>query len=147
MKQKRDVEVRLTDGTVTTLAEIGEKLLKDQDDQLKAISEHLPEHPAPGEIFEIEGHRYSLVRERDGAGDSGPMLMPFDWSKRAEVGKNGTIQIGLGVKCGSIYGRTFSNQDWWLTTPVTEIIEQGKDKDGSWVKFRTGNSVYTVRGF
>ncbi len=39
---------------------------------------------------------------------------------------------------GSITARTYSDQDYWLTTVVTEIIE---DK-GDYVKFKTGNSVY-----
>lgn len=123
-------------------------VVKEQDDVLKEINEALPPKPAVGETIELEGGRFSLVRDRDGAGDSGPLLIPFDWDQRKEVGKNGTIQIGYGVKCGSIYARTFGS-DWWLTTPVTEIIERGKNEngEGEYVKFRTGNSTYTVRSF
>jgi len=147
-KLTENMMVQMEDGSEMSLADLGAKIEKDQDDRLKSISENLPEHPAPGPVIEIEGTRYSLERERDGAGDSGPMLTPFDWDTRKAVGKNGTIQIGLGVKCGSLMARTFGS-DWWLTTPVTEIIAQGKNDDGegSWVQFRTGNSVYTVRGF
>jgi hypothetical protein len=37
--------------------------------------------------------------------------------------------------------RSYSFQDYWTTTLVTEIIEERED----YVKFKTGNSVYEWR--
>ena len=39
---------------------------------------------------------------------------------------------------GSATARTYSDQDYWLTTPVTEILEDEGDR----VLFKTGNSTY-----
>lgn len=83
----------------------------------------------------------TLRRTRDGAGDSGPM---FTINRRnPETGeyeyKNQTPpRVGWAVQCGSPYGRTYSAQDYWQTTYVTEILEE-TDKGG---RFKTGNSEY-----
>lgn len=95
--------------------------------------------------------RFSIQRERDGAGDSGPMWRLFDYDKSVEAvdyfwiedAEPGEIRIGCGIRCGSINGRSFSGQDWWQTTGVTEILEVNDDKTE--VKFKTGNSIYTAR--
>lgn len=97
---------------------------------------------------------YSLRRERDGAGDSGPMLEtykcfkndygfwePFrneDGSLEKRTGEK--PQIGDCVRVGSYIARTFAMQDYWTTTPVEEILETTEDS----VKFRTTNSIYTL---
>lgn len=94
-------------------------------------------------VIKIKGGRYSIERVRDGAGDSGMMLQPWDWTTNKPHGENGTIVLGYGVKCGSIYARTMQAQDWWLTTPILEVLE--KADDDSWVKVRTENSVYLIR--
>ena len=141
-KKNDDMKVTLEDGTETTLSAMAEAFHKAQDDQLKAISENLPAPTQEGEIIKLKPGRYSLVRDRDGAGDSGHMLVPFNWDTRKEVGENGTLQVGMGLKCGSMYARTFGS-DWWLTTPITEILERSETK----VRFRTGNSTYTVESF
>jgi hypothetical protein len=49
--------------------------------------------------------------------------------------------IGLCMKVGSPFARTMNRQDWWITTPVLEIIEDAGDR----VKFKTRNSVYEWR--
>ena len=43
---------------------------------------------------------------------------------------------------GSITARSYSGQDHWLTTTVTKILEEIKNDDVFYVKFKTGNSVY-----
>jgi hypothetical protein len=47
---------------------------------------------------------------------------------------------------GSVTARSYSNQDWWLTTPITEILEEeerkGGEDEGYYCKFKTGNSIY-----
>jgi hypothetical protein len=92
--------------------------------------------------------KYSLVRERDGVGDSGPMCQILDSESYQPIPDAVYPRIGCGVRVGSFYGRTYSMQDWWCTTPVTEILEEWLDEDGySHVKFKTKNSTYVWREF
>ena len=58
-----------------------------------------------------------------------------------------TPVVGCSVLVGSVTARSYSAQDYWLTTVVTEILEEEKDEDGrfSRIKFKTENSVYEVR--
>jgi hypothetical protein len=95
------------------------------------------------EIIKLKRGRYSLRRVRDGMGDSGHMLRALDPKTAEQVGENGDIAIGCAVQCGSIYARSYQHQDWWLTTPITEILEISDDKD--YVKFKTGNSLYELK--
>jgi len=83
---------------------------------------------------------YSLRREIDNAGDSGQMsmLMWIDENEKVQVEHNGKPRVGVSVRVGSTYARTFDPQDWWQTSYITEILEEKKD----YVKFKTGNSVY-----
>jgi hypothetical protein len=46
--------------------------------------------------------------------------------------------VGCSMRVGSITARTYSNRDWWMTTPVVEILEETEDR----VRFRTKNSIY-----
>jgi hypothetical protein len=96
---------------------------------------------------------YSLVRERDGAGDSGPMSMAL-WVDKdtGEVTTEGNAipRVGVAMRVGSIYGRTYSAQDWWQTTTITEILEERTDpEDPNFlsVRFKTGNSTYEWNRF
>ena len=99
---------------------------------------------------------YSLRRTRDGAGDSGPMSDAFfpvfdkDTAKLvdATVEHNSEPKIGASMRVGSPYGRTFSAQDWWQTTLITEILEErDTDGGGKYVRFKTGNSEYEWERF
>ena len=85
-----------------------------------------------------------LIRESDGAGDSGARSQAIQWKE------NGTFDrvvsdrpvVGCSMLVGSVTARSYSTQDYWLTTPVTEILEE-KEEDGQlYVRFKTGNSVY-----
>jgi len=90
--------------------------------------------------------RYSLVRE-DGAGDSGSMCQILDPENYRPVDGD-YPRLGFGIRVGSPYGRTYSSQDYWQTTPVTETLEEKINEDGYWtVKFKTKNSVYTWKEF
>lgn len=94
--------------------------------------------------------RYSLVRERDGVGDSGPMCLILDGQSSTYAPLEGETypRVGCGVRVGSFYGRTYSGQDWWQTTPITEILEESTDADGfRTVRFKTRNSVYVWKEF
>lgn len=83
---------------------------------------------------------YSLRRESDGAGDSGGMSLAL-W-----IGEDGQVQeqynarpkVGVCLVVGTIFARSYSEQDWWQTSTITEILEEKEN----YVKFRTGNSVY-----
>ena len=94
---------------------------------------------------------YSLRRTRDGAGDSGPMSLAQiptfdqDTGKMMDVEQihNASPQLGASMRVGSITGRSYSPQDWWQTTLITEILEERTEEDGTeYVRFKTGNSEY-----
>lgn len=99
---------------------------------------------------------YSLYRTRDGAGDSGPMsdlvIPTFDHDTGKIVSKdirhNARPEVGGAMVVGSPYGRTFSRQDWWQTTIITQILEERIEEDGTeYVRFKTGNSEYEWKKF
>ena len=48
--------------------------------------------------------------------------------------------IGCSLKVGSVTARTYAAQDYWLTTPVVEILSKSDDE----VLFRTENSTYKL---
>jgi len=54
--------------------------------------------------------------------------------------------VGCSLLVGSVTARTYSAQDYWLTTVVTEIIEERKNEDGylEFVRFKTSNSEYIL---
>lgn len=93
---------------------------------------------------------YSLRRTRDGAGDSGPMshaLFPVydDDGKIMDIERidNAEPEVGASMRVGSIIGRSYSTQDWWQTTLITEILEaKDTEEGGRYVRFKTGNSEY-----
>lgn len=96
-------------------------------------------------VFPVKGSRFNLKRLSDGVGDSGSLLVPIDCNTQRVSGKEGTIEIGKGVRCGSPFAGTYTEQDYWTTTPVVRILERAEDL--SWVKFQTRNSVYLVSGY
>jgi hypothetical protein len=82
----------------------------------------------------------TLRRRGDNAGDAGGRSEAIAWNE------DGTLKevvsdrptVGCSMLVGSVTARSYSYQDYWLTTVVTEILE---DK-GHYVKFRTENSIY-----
>lgn len=82
----------------------------------------------------------TLKRIGDGAGDSGALSQAISWNEdgtfKEVVGDRPTV--GCSMLVGSATARTYQNQDYWLTTPVTEILEDEGDR----VLFKTGNSTY-----
>ena len=97
---------------------------------------------------------YSLKRTRDGAGDSGPMSDAFfpvydeqDPEKIVDVTTehNSEPKIGAAMRVGTPFARSYSAQDWWQTTLITEILEERTDPEDPnflYVRFKTGNSEY-----
>lgn len=48
--------------------------------------------------------------------------------------------VGCSLLVGSITARSYSGQDYWMTTPVVEILEKTKN----YCIFRTNNSIYKL---
>ena len=85
---------------------------------------------------EVFPRKYKLVRERDGLTKAGNKYKWIEWNE------DGTFQSshdepGLGR---SFILDPHSISYNWMTTVVTEIIEQRED----YIKFRTSNSVYEL---
>ena len=92
--------------------------------------------------YEFKAGRYSLHREGDGAGDSGMMLEAIHRDPETQEIKieKDVLEIGKSCRVGTYFARSFQNQDWWMTTPISEFLEV--DEDQQKFKFKTGNSVY-----
>jgi len=100
---------------------------------------------------------YSLYRTRDHAGDSGGMCLglvpvydPEDSTKIIDktFEDNARPRVGIVLRVGSHYARSYTAQDWWQTTLITEIVREWTDEDGSEnVHFKTGNSEYLWKKF
>lgn len=87
---------------------------------------------------------YSLYRESDGAGDSGPMSLGLRYVGGV-IEEKGDFkpEVGFAIRVGSPYARSYLRQDWWQTTYITEILVD----EGDYVRFKTLNSVYVWRKF
>ena len=83
-----------------------------------------------------------LRRDRDGEGYSGCVVDAIKFDSDNPSGKivgNKPI-VGCCLKVGTMTAGTFSSRDWWMTTEITEIISEDDEK----VRFKTGNSTYTL---
>lgn len=96
----------------------------------------------PRDKVVVKRGRYRLARDRDGAGDAGFSLVSLDPITGERVGEHGELHLGARIQCGSHYARSYTYQDWWMTTAITEFLEVSEDN--SYVKFKTGNSVYEL---
>lgn len=84
---------------------------------------------------------YSLRRTRDGAGDSGGMSNALEIIDGKVQVTGSRPKIGAAIQVGSLTARSYSAQDWWLTSKITEILEE----TDTYVRFKTGNSEYEWR--
>jgi hypothetical protein len=85
-----------------------------------------------------------LIRESDGEGESGARSEAIQWKEDGTFDKivsNRPI-VGCSMLVGSVTARSYSNRDYWLTTKVTEILEEREEDGRLYVKFKTGNSIY-----
>ena len=74
--------------------------------------------------------------------DGGAMCDAIAWNEDGtykEIAGHEPI-IGCSMMVGSFRARSFANQDWWLTTPVTKIVE----KTEKYCLFETENSTYKL---
>lgn len=78
-----------------------------------------------------------LFKENDPRiGDSGSMSLQV-WPDG--VPNPGRPKVGCAIRVGSLFARSYSNQDWWQTSLIVEVLEDTEDR----VKFRTqSGSVY-----
>ena len=87
---------------------------------------------------------YHLKRQRDGAGDSGNMSLALwiDDEGTMQYEQNARPRVGVAMRVGSAFARSFMIQDWWQTTLIKEIVEESDDC----VIFKTENgSTYEWR--
>jgi hypothetical protein len=86
----------------------------------------------------------SLIRVGDGEGFAGSRVDAIKWDKEKDetevVGHRPTV--GCALLVGSLTAGTYSSRDWWMTTEITEILEETEEKGQLYVKFKTGNSIY-----
>lgn len=82
----------------------------------------------------------TLTRDRDGEGYFGSVVQALDPKNINNVVGNKPM-VGYCLKIGTVTAGMFSTRDWWMTTPITEIISETEDE----VKFKTANSTYTFR--
>jgi hypothetical protein len=78
-----------------------------------------------------------------GRGDGGSMstaLYISDETGEVVYEHDARPRVGVAMRVGSLVGRSFSSQDYWTTTIITEIVEDTPDK----VVFKTrSGSTYT----
>lgn len=85
-----------------------------------------------------------LIRESDGEGESGARSEAIQWKEDGTFDKvvSNRPVVGCSMLVGSVTARSYSNRDYWLTTKVTEILEEREEDGRLYVKFKTGNSIY-----
>ena len=86
-----------------------------------------------------------LTRESDGEGESGARSEAIQWKEDGTFDKvvSNRPVVGCSMLVGSVTARSYSHRDYWLTTKVTEILEEREEDGRLYVKFKTGNSIYS----
>ena len=79
--------------------------------------------------------KYKLVRENDGFTKTGTHILWVEWDSDGSFNESHpTIAVGRSLLLDPRLSYT------WLTTAVTEILEERDD----YIKFKTQNSVYEL---
>lgn len=89
---------------------------------------------------------WTLTRERDGAGDRGKLLvlLQIDEDNQLQYYHPKDIhdlKVGWAVRVGAARATMFGADTYWTTTYITEIL----DSDETSIRFKTGNSIYTLK--
>lgn len=86
---------------------------------------------------------YSLQKVDGTSGDSGQMSL-LVWEENGEVKyeHNASPRVGCIIRVGSVFGRSYSSQDYWQTSVIEEILDKWNDDDKECVRFKTKNSIY-----
>ena len=87
---------------------------------------------------------FRLKRVSDGAGDVGSLSQAIKWNEDDTFKEvvNYFPTIGCSMLVGSMTARSYSNSDYWITTPVVEILEEIKNDDTFYIRFKTKNNEY-----
>jgi len=91
-----------------------------------------------------------LRRVSDGEGFSGSLVESIAWNEDGTFKEvtGSKPKLGESLKVGSPFAGTYSNRDWWMTTPITKILEERWTENGllEYMKFKTENSTYEMFG-
>jgi hypothetical protein len=79
----------------------------------------------------------TLIRDRDGDGFSGSRVESFDPEQNMELVGDKPM-VGCCLRVGSMTAGTYSDRDWWMTTPIKEILCETDEE----IVFLTQNSKY-----
>jgi hypothetical protein len=87
---------------------------------------------------------FHLYRTSDSAGDSGAVSEAIEWNEDRTFKQvvSHRPKVGCSLRVGAATARSYSNQDWWLTTTITEIVEEIETEETHYVRFKTKNSEY-----
>lgn len=79
--------------------------------------------------------------QREEMKDGGARVEAIKWLEPEghEVVDNKPV-VGCSLLVGSVTARSYSSQDYWLTTPITEIVEETNE----YIMFLTENSKYKL---
>lgn len=74
--------------------------------------------------------------------EGGARVEALDWNEDGTLKevKAHTPTVGCSLLVGSVTARSYSDRDYWLTTPVTKIIEETNEH----ILFETENSTYKL---
>jgi hypothetical protein len=103
----------------------------------KIKQEKIPMTLTEDNVLQVSGFKYKLVRERDGLLNSGYQVGWIEWG---EDGKYKQLHDEPAVGRSLIIDPASTPFFTWMTTTVTEILEQRED----YVKFKTTNSIYEL---
>lgn len=87
---------------------------------------------------------FHIKRLHDGVHESGGLSQAIAWKEDGTFDSvvGNTPTVGCSMLVGSNTARTYSDQDYWLTTPIIEILEEINNDTVHYVRFRTENSEY-----
>ena len=91
-----------------------------------------------------------LKRLPDGEGDEGTKVEAIKWNEDGSFKEivDNKPTVGCSLLVGSLTTRKDNDYDFWLTTEVTEILEEKyseRDEERlEYCKFKTGNSIYEL---
>lgn len=89
----------------------------------------------------------TLKRITDNKGDQGSLVDAIEWNedKTFKCVKGHIPIVGCSMMVGSAIARSYSNQDYWLTSIITEILDAIEfDDETKFYLFKTKNSIYEL---
>jgi len=74
--------------------------------------------------------------------EGGARVDAIEWNEDGTLKeiKHHKPTVGCSLLVGSVTARSYSDRDYWLTTPVTEIVEETNEH----ILFKTENSTYKL---